>query len=179
MIIDSFLSDEQKNIFDKFKNRIPFRIVEFANALGINIFLDDLPENISGKIEKDNDQNFIIYLNNKHSSTRHIFTIAHELGHYFRHQKYFETNNSNEEPLYNTFQKDRKQCTEEEVIREREANEFAAELLMPEITVKEKWNKFDYSISKMAHYFNVSEIAMAFRVKNIIGSDYTNEYLIV
>ena len=100
----------------------------------------------AGKIEKDDKGNFTIYLNNKHSNTRHIFTIAHELGHYFRHQKYFETNNSIEEPLYNTFQKDRTQYSEEESTREREANEFAAELLMPEITVKEKWNKLHLQI---------------------------------
>ena len=31
----------------------------------------------------------------------------------------------------------------------------------------------------MARYFNVSELAMAFRIKNTIGIDYTNDYLIV
>ncbi|MFT4967264.1 MAG: Zn-dependent peptidase ImmA (M78 family) [Candidatus Deianiraeaceae bacterium] len=179
MIIEECLNDVQKSIFAKFKNKIPFRIVEFSNALGIKIFLDDLPDNISGKIEKNDAGDFTIYLNNKHSNTRHIFTIAHELGHYFRHQEYFETHNSIEEPLYNTFQKDRLDDNTEQKTREREANEFAAELLMPSGTIKEKWTEFHFSITKMAKYFNVSEIAIAFRIKNTVGADYTNEYLIV
>ena len=122
---------------------------------------------------------FSISLNSNHSITRHIFTIAHELGHYFRHQEYFETHNSLEEPLYNQFSKDRNQQDDTQKQMEKEANDFAAELLMPEMIVKEKWHKFDNSISKMARYFNVSEIAMAFRIKNTVGIDYTNDYLIV
>ena len=169
-----------KRLFQKYKNKIPFKIVEFAKELGINVYLDDeMPDNVSGRIEKDNNGIFSCVLNNKHSVARHIFTIAHELGHYFRHQKYFETHNSLEEPLYNQFSKDRAIQNNEQKQMEQEANEFAAELLMPEITVKEKWYKFEGSVSKMARYFNVSELAMAFRIKNTIGVDFTNDYLIV
>ena len=178
--IEQFLDEKAVKIFKKYKNNIPFKIVEFAKDLGINVYLDDeMPDNISGKIEKDSNGVFSCVLNSKHSVTRHIFTIAHELGHYFRHQEYFKTHNSLEEPLYNQFTKDRVAQTDEQKRMEQEANEFAAELLMPEITVKDKWHKFQGSVAKMARYFNVSELAMAFRIKNTIGVDFTNDYLIV
>ena len=50
---------------------------------------------------------------------------------------------------------------------EKEANEFAAELLMPENLVKEKWYECK-SVYKMAKYFGVSEIAMSIRAGNVI-----------
>ena len=130
---------------------------------------------ISGKIQKNQGDKFVIYINEKDSSTRQVFTIAHELGHYFRHKNFFQTNTTLEEPsssLHNTFQKDRKHYTEEERTREKEANEFAAELLMPEEIIRKKWHELNQSLSKMAKYFNVSEMAMAFRIENVVTSDW-------
>lgn len=170
----NFLSEADRIVYEKYKNKIPFQVVEFANEVGLEVFEDKLAENISGKIEKKPDGKFVCYVNKKDSPTRQVFTIAHELGHYFRHRKFFETNSTLEEPLnplYNTFQKDINHYSEDEKNREREANEFAAELLMPEIIVKKKWHELNHSLAKMAKYFNVSEMAMAFRIENVIKPD--------
>lgn len=169
-----FMSESDKVIYEKYKNKIPFQVVEFANEVGLEVFEDKLAENISGKIDKKENGKFACYVNEKNSPTRQVFTIAHELGHYFRHRSFFETNSTLEEPLismYNTFQKDRNHYSEEEKKRESEANEFAAELLMPEVIVKQKWHELNQSLTRMAKYFNVSEMAMAFRIENVVKPD--------
>lgn len=173
--IEQFLDEKDKKIFQKYRGRIPFQVVEFASEIGLEVFEDNLGESISGKIEKKPNGNFVIYVNEKDSPTRQVFTIAHELGHYFRHKSFFETNTILEEPvssLYNTFQKDRSHYSEEEKTREKEANEFAAELLMPETVVRQKWNELNGSLSRIAKYFNVSEIAMAFRIEKVVKPDW-------
>ena len=172
--IEQFISEPDKIIYEKYKNKIPFQVVEFANEIGLEVFEDKLAENISGKIEKKPDGKFVCYVNEKDSPTRQVFTIAHEIGHYFRHKNFFETNSTLEEPLsslYNTFQKNRNHYSEEDRLREREANEFAAELLMPEVIVKQKWHELNRSLNRMAKYFNVSEMAMAFRIENVVKPD--------
>ena len=172
--IAQFLNETDKIIYEKYKNKIPFQVVEFANEVGLEVFEDKLADNVSGKLEKKSNGKFVCYVNEKDSPTRQIFTMAHELGHYFRHKKFFETNSTLEEPLnplYNTFQRDGTHYSEDEKTREREANEFAAELLMPEVVVKQKWHELSQSLSRMAKYFNVSEMAMAFRIENVINPD--------
>ncbi len=65
-----------------------------------------------------------IYLNKDNSFHRKRFTIAHELGHLFLHlQKFIEN-----PKLYSVFKRDKKDSS----IEEREANFFAANLLVPE-----------------------------------------------
>lgn len=172
MEIEKLITDKKiLSIYQKYQNTMPFQVVEFANEIGVDVYTDTLPSNISGKIEKKDDK-FICYVNKKNAVNRQVFTIAHELGHYFIHQKYFETNNiieeKEEKTLYNTFQKDQPQdYSAEQKKMEKEANEFAAELLMPERIVKEKWQEYK-SVNKMAKYFGVSEIAMSIRAGNVI-----------
>ena len=67
---------------------------------------------------------------------RHRFTIAHELGHWICHAR----DNGDAPPHY---------CRSQDVSRdtnrilEREANVFAAELLMPEAAVRAEWERID------------------------------------
>lgn len=172
MDINIFITDEKiASIYRQYKDTMPFQVVEFAIAIGIDVYTDDMPSNISGKIEKK-DEKFICYVNNKNAVHRQVFTIAHELGHYFRHQEWFAENNTIEEKeekaLYNTFHKDQPQSySQNQKQMEKEANEFAAELLMPEDIVKEQWQECK-SVNKMAKYFGVSEIAMSIRIANVI-----------
>jgi Zn-dependent peptidase ImmA (M78 family) len=136
------------------------------------VYQDDLPSNISGQIEQQDNNKFIISVNKENAINRQVFTIAHELGHYFRHQNWFEQHKiiteKEEKILFNTFQKDQPQnYSNEEKQREKEANEFAAELLMPEEIVQQKWYEYK-SVPKMANYFGVSEISMSIRLGNVI-----------
>ena len=169
---DLYIRRQNKGNIWEYKDKIPFQVVEFAKEIGIDVYQDDLPSNISGQIEQQDNNKFIISVNKENAINRQVFTIAHELGHYFRHQNWFEQHKiiteKEEKILFNTFQKDQPQnYSNEEKQREKEANEFAAELLMPEEIVQQKWYEYK-SVPKMANYFGVSEISMSIRLGNVI-----------
>ena len=50
--IAQFLNETDKIIYEKYKNKIPFQVVEFANEVGLEVFEDKLADNVSGKLEK-------------------------------------------------------------------------------------------------------------------------------
>lgn len=97
-----------------------------------------------------------VVLNAAEPPSRRRFTLAHELGHWVC--QVLEGHNA---PIY---------CRDLDVTEatdralEREANVFAAELLMPEPTVRSRW---DGSISACAETFGVSEEAMHWRLYNV------------
>ncbi len=101
-------------------------------------------------------------INNKEAVTRQRFTIAHELGHYFLH------------PQKDTFVefRDNKKNTVRGV-KEIQANQFAAAVLMPRKFLIKDIKKFNEGgLSKedlkfLAQKYQVSEDAMNFRLINL------------
>jgi hypothetical protein len=97
-----------------------------------------------------------VWLNATEPAPRRRFTLAHELGHWV-----CQVLEGQGAPVM---------CRADEVgvgegrALEREANVFAAELLMPEELVRES---FDGSVSRAAIHFSVSEEAMAWRLYNV------------
>jgi Zn-dependent peptidase ImmA (M78 family) len=97
-----------------------------------------------------------IWLNAGEGASRRRFTLAHELGHWVCQHLEGKT-----APIY---------CRAEDVgsdpaakADEREANVFAAELLMPEAAVRDV---FAGSVGECAEAFGVSEEAMRWRLFN-------------
>jgi hypothetical protein len=97
-----------------------------------------------------------VWLNTTESPERRRFTLAHEVGHWV-----CQVLEGRTAPIY---------CRSEEVgvgegrTLEREANVFAAELLMPEEIVRKR---FDKTIAGTASAFGVSEEAMNWRLYNL------------
>ncbi len=89
---------------------------------------------------------------------RHRFTIAHELGHWVCHA--LEGAAPAAQPTYC-----RSQDLAQDVDRalEREANVFAAELLMPETAVRAAWRSLP-SIAAAADRFGVSRLSAHWRL---------------
>jgi len=100
------------NIFDEISKDIYFE------KYGLLIFREDIGK-LSGFIAYPSDNVTIICINYKRALGHQNFTLAHELGHYFLHSKV--NMDDNEKSLNNL-----------RVRREKEANEFASELLYPE-----------------------------------------------
>jgi Zn-dependent peptidase ImmA (M78 family) len=97
-----------------------------------------------------------IYLAVDESPIRQAFTIAHELGHLILHKK--------KQDLF--FRHQVKEFNGDSKEDEREANWFAASLLMPKEMVVKTWNEYK-SIELLAQYFGVSRQAAFWRVKNL------------
>ena len=134
------------------------------------LFTSQLPDNISGVILYDSDNSeyqFAILINKTKPSTRQQFTIAHELGHYFLHQeeikKEFFVDNDNVLDSSGVLYR-RDDITSNKL--EKEANNFAASLIMPEAIVRKVWAKLQ-DVDDCAQVFNVSVEAMSIRLSRI------------
>ncbi len=144
-----------------------FTPIELAQNLEVTISYVDIPEEpyFEGAIKKDANTNKVtIYVNKASAPNRQLFTIAHELGHFFLHKETLDQGivSYRHAEHYKGYSKDQK-------LQEQDANNFAAELLMPEKIFREYYNqnsnlKIDELVKKMADFFGVSEDAIKVRM---------------
>ena len=146
------------------QNFPPIDVLRIAQEAGVDVyatvFTDEDGEDVSGSIEIEGGKP-VIYVNNDHPVTRQRFTIAHELGHWFcghltdRDGKII----------------DNAECkrSAEWDMREREANKFAAELLMPSRLLKMAIGSGIRTRHDLSVLFNVSPEAMSYRLQNVKG----------
>lgn len=109
--------------------------------------------NVGGTYKK---QDNLIVVAKDDPIKRQFFTVAHELGHFFLHKKA-------QDIFY------RKQATEfngEGTMEEKQANWFAASLLMPRELVLNIWKERP-SVDYLAAKFGVSRSAAFWRLKNL------------
>ncbi|MDP3956736.1 MAG: ImmA/IrrE family metallo-endopeptidase [bacterium] len=146
------MSRKASAIIDRLGVKEPPIPVKDVAAL-FNIKVIDYPKfasTISGKIVKGENVT-VIGVNPNHSEVRQRFTIAHELGHYLLGH---EITDLLEESL------------EKPLDREKEANTFAAELLMPIEFIKKDIESGIVNIQSLAKRYNVSEQAISIRLLN-------------
>jgi Zn-dependent peptidase ImmA (M78 family) len=129
-----------------------------ARKLGIQTYVANLPEKVSGIFRAKPGSDPKIYINTLDHANRQRFTCAHELGHYYLMVAEGRTDEEIVErrDLFSTTGQDE---------REVYANQFAAGLLMPKEKLKEM--RAEKSPATLAYEFGVSPDAMAFRLKNI------------
>jgi len=126
--------------------------------LGIQIVPYPFPEGISGVFFKK-DGKLFLGVNESDAENRKRFTIAHEIGHYILHPSSLLHYDKPNMIHYRSTQ----------VLGplEREANYFAAELLMPEDLVKQCIERGIRSVAELARRFQVSDEAMGYRLANL------------
>ena len=99
-----------------------------------------------------------LYVNADDALPRQSFTISHELGHWLLHSEYFVANPDKYQVL------PRFETPDNSDTKEKEANKFAAHLLVPTrllLPVREA------PVSTLARVFMVSRVMMEFRIKNV------------
>jgi len=133
---------------------IPVDVEEIAEFLGLDIRSELMKDDISGYLEYQNGA-WIVGVNAQHHVNRQRFTIAHEIAHYILHR------DPKKEFVDETFA--RRSSGGDKV--EREADEFAAELLMPEQDIRKAIEQGRTSFQELATLFRVSALAIRFRVK--------------
>lgn len=89
---------------------------------------------------------------------RQRFTVAHEIGHWICHCL---SGDRADPPVAMCRQRDLQQDADRLI--EREANVFAADLLMPEAAVRAAWERM-HDVSALARMFDVSGLAMEWRL---------------
>jgi Zn-dependent peptidase ImmA (M78 family) len=174
--IDSFLKAENEayGLIEKNKiTQLPIPVDKIVSALGVSLISYDLGDEVSGVLVLNGEAGTIGY-NSKHGRKRQRFTIAHELGHYMLHRQkdnffvdkdFLVKYRSSKTYNYNA----------EEIRQEQQANAFAAALLMPQTLIlnhihSEKYKDFGESdlIEELALLFDVSVLAMTYRLSNIM-----------
>lgn len=138
---------------------MPVDPVQIAKKLGIDVLETDLPDDVSGALIKERDQDPVILLNQHDSKNRQRFTCAHELGHYIQ-----KAQNDGENYEYIDFRGQLASAGTD--VDEVYANSFAANLLMPRDEVC-KLHRQKVPSFIMALTFKVSDDAMRFRMKNL------------
>ncbi len=153
-----------KNILDTYWNwQLPVQVEDIARHLGI--YISELDSNnqehygLSGLAEISNGFRYA-YFNRNECRVRQRFTLAHEIGHHILdHVTPANPKHRDDLGAFSGYSNN---------WEEREANAFAAELLMPKVAIEYMlMNKGISDISKLARDFEVSESAMYYRLKNL------------
>lgn len=153
---------------------LPVKIESIVRDQQIDLVYYTFDDDISGVLVL-NDNQTTIGVNQGHPDVRRRFTIAHELGHFVLHKdqgKMFMDKI--------LFRKSSNDYSEKQEQLEKEANNFAANILMPEKIVKKLFSESikdfydDSSIQNLAERFGVSASAMTYRLINLGLIDFTN-----
>ena len=138
---------EALDLLDKFGYTSPaIDPVKICRDLGIRVYFSDFTgedDKISGFFYGEKNE---IYVNKNEYPQRQTFTIAHELGHKIMHEKWL--NSSDYKVLL------RNSINDSDDPKEKEANAFAAHLLVPKFML-DKYYRIA-SIEELATLFMVS-----------------------
>jgi Zn-dependent peptidase ImmA (M78 family) len=156
--------------------RAPVPVEKIALQLGLLVKRAAFGDDVSGLLVVQ-DGRGVIGINAAHSSTRQRFTIAHELGHFVLHPSAMPVfiDKSFLKPYFTAFRNSTSATGEDRI--EREANSFAAALLMPAELVHQAIAELsvdladDDEVDELAKRFQVSRQAMSFRLANLAISD--------
>jgi Zn-dependent peptidase ImmA (M78 family) len=146
----------------------PVPVERIAKAKGARIFYQSLEDDVSGFLYRDKAQS-VIGVNTHHSPARQNFTTAHELAHLLLHDQ--EQLHVDREFRVRLRDDVSSQGTNE---AEREANLFAASLLLPKEFLKADLASKEYVdllddrfLHEIARKYGVSTQALVNRLKNL------------
>lgn len=121
----------------------------------IEIKHEVLSPDVSGKLENKKGI-WILTVNSNHPSVRQRYTLCHELGHYLNHRNSVK---SFEDTVF--FRSNQKSSME------YMADQFAAQLLMPENEITTLLSNGVNTVKEMAQKFDVSLDAMKYRLEQL------------
>jgi len=171
------------DLISAYKLAPPIDVERLAKELGIEVVYEPTDEGLSGFLLRDSkNDTAVIGVNKNHPVTRRRFTIAHELGHFILHNYegfHFDDDKQSfqireREPV--TLKKRDAVSSQGSDFEEREANYFAAELLMPDSFVRTEvknvgtidlFDETEKILKPMAKKFAVSTQALIYRLTNL------------
>ena len=136
---------------------VPLDVAGVAGKFGIHVEYISLKNDLSGVLYKDEEENcWVLRVNEAHHPNRQRYTIAHELGHFCLHRHL-------------------KQVFEDQIFfrggesskQEWQANDFACAILMPEQEFRAELRSGKRKVEELAKVFQVSTLALRIRAKNL------------
>jgi Zn-dependent peptidase ImmA (M78 family) len=157
------------HVLVKYRIKPPIDVHKLADELGIDIKFEDADDDLSGFIIRGKGlARPVIGVNSLHSPTRQRFTIAHEIGHFLLHKA--EQIHVDRITAGLHVKKRDGLSSEGTDVDEREANLFAAELLMPKKYLEKDISSGGFSLldeealDQLAEKYLVSTQALTFRL---------------
>lgn len=129
----------------------PINLERVAESLGYESLGFEGKSDISGGIRYSSRK---IFVNSTDPIVRQRFTLAHEIGHAVLHKGVDEVDY-------------RREIDFPQSDKEREANLFAAELLMPTDDFAKVWATRGGNLTRVAHYFGVSQEAAKIQARTL------------
>ncbi len=130
------------------------KLALFCEGLGLTVLsTDEFEEDQSGLFDFDQNK---IFINSKDPKYRKRFTVAHELGHFILHQELKERHQ---------FIERRKPLSYQKPWYEKEADAFAAHLLVPLKLLKKEKKK--YELGTLSYLFQVSDEVITYQLKRL------------
>ena len=148
--------EETNKIIRSFQETAPVDVYGLAEKLGLQVFQTSMySRDVSGSIVRDpKDGSYKIITNSHHPLPRRRFTVAHEIAHFILHKEEIG-NGITDDALYRSGLSGR---------LEVEANNFAANILMPWHLIDEALENSADSIQQIADKLEVSKSAISIRL---------------
>ncbi|NVO25889.1 ImmA/IrrE family metallo-endopeptidase [Donghicola sp. C2-DW-16] len=171
----------EANVYERIRPllmKAPVPLEQIARSLGLAVEMSaNLEQGISGEIACENGRYKISTASSEHLY-RQRFTLAHELGHFALHRSLIG-NGLDDNKMYRSDAHIGKYANSEiKLVHERQANAFAAKILMPRELLEAEIAKEKSTpgiskapLTKLYRTFQVSPSAMQWRLKNLGLSD--------
>lgn len=138
----------------------PVDLDRVTRVLHIPVIAWSFPDALSALLADTEDDGFVIGVNRWHHLNRRRFSVAHECGHaVMRHKAGFFLDFTDVDPFGDLGRPRYKD--------ERDANTFAAALLMPRNWLRDDVGNGFNDAATLAARYRVSEEAMSFRLRNV------------
>lgn len=134
----------------------PIDVDTVAKALGFKVVPFDFPNQRKGMVVIEQGIK-AIGVNKNHPKSLQRYTVAHELGHYLNGHSHYENELIDDETRFH----------DHHFQQEREADLFAAELLMPKDFLEKDLAEIGLDIQKLLEKYQVSEQAMWIRLTSL------------
>ncbi len=147
----------------KYWGDIPVPVFDILGELGLGPDRPLMDDNVSGWIERRPDGSYRVAVNPMHALVRQRFTAAHELGHYIYHRELLGAGVGDTR----AYRQDGTPIAPNAAVRtmhERQANSFAANLLMPHHSITALQNQGINTVPGLAERLQVSQEAMRIRL---------------
>jgi hypothetical protein len=153
---------EAFEIAKRYATDAPVRVFDLARELGLGPIHEPLLGNISGLIRRKTDGEWEIVVNSTHALNRQRFTVAHEIGHFIFHRDRLA--NGVSDTL--AYRADAVEMPNPNIgwEQERQANNFAANLLIPPAFLRAAKAMGISDDEELANHFQVSRAAMRIRL---------------
>lgn len=147
----------------------PIPIEKVAGSAGATIRYRPLDNDLSGMVQRVDEKTAIIGINSSHADVRKRFSIAHEIGHLVLHD---DENLHVDEEVRSNVQYRNEYSSLGVDDKEIEANQFAAEILMPEQMLLKDIERLkdknpESAIEELAKLYDVSIQSMTIRLTRL------------